>query len=466
MTRSLWSRVLLGTTVSTVLVLAAAGFTIHAVARLWLLNELETSMAGKARALASVVEQEGGEVEFDFDEEIQVEFSRRDRPEYLQVWQVGGGSLYRSRSLGERDLERVRGRLDAPEFRSATLPSGRSGCLTAITFVPRFKHTTGPPKKVTLTIARETRDMERALTQLALLLTAVCTAATFLLIGLHDWSVTRAIRPVRRLAAEIGDLEETTLSTRIEPGDTPGELLPVVDRLNGLLGRLDDAFEREKSFTANVAHELRTPLAGLLTTLELALSKQRDPAAYRDALSRCQIISSQMRTMIDNLLSLARADTGRMQVAMEAVPAGGLLQDCWAVFAPEADARGLQVEWRLDDACEIVADRELLRLIFRNLLGNAVAYADDGGIVRIEWLDGSERPGLRITNTGSKLSAEQARHVFERFWQGDSSRAATGVHCGLGLALSERLMTLLGGSITVESVPGGEFTVTLQFRSA
>ena len=464
MTRSLWSRVLVGAAVGITVVLAAAGLTIYLLVRMWLLNEFRSSLAGKAHALAALVEQEGGEVELEMDERDVIEFTRTDRPEYLQVWLVGGGELYRSRSLGQQELERVGGELGEPAFRPVTLPDGRRGWLAGVTFVPRHKHTVGPLAEVTLVVARDARDVDRALARLALLLMAVCAGAIFLSVGLLDWFVTRGIRPVSRLAGEIGDMGATRLSAQIELPDAPTELLPVVDRLNDLLGRLDATFEREKAFTANVAHELRTPLTGLLTTLDLALSRPRTAPAYRQALAKCHLICCQTRTLVDNLLSLARADAGHVEVASERVRLGDLLEECWMSLEQQATARALGVDWRLGEGCELDTDPELLRLVLFNVLGNAVAHADQGGSVHIESSCDGSRLELRITNSGSTLGAEQARHVFERFWQGDAARAATGVHCGLGLALAEKLVSLLGGSIAAESVAGGEFTVRLAFE--
>jgi two-component system phosphate regulon sensor histidine kinase PhoR len=138
-----------------------------------------------------------------------------------------------------------------------------------------------------------------------------------------------------------------------------------------------------------------------------------------------------------------------------------VLQECWRPLADRARERGLHVEWEVDRALALDTDREKLRLILTNVLDNAVSYADTGGRVEIETASRDGFVQVSVANTGSHLSQEEAEHVFERFWRADEARAATGVHCGLGLSLCRQLMDLLGGSIRVESTPGATFRVVI-----
>jgi two-component system sensor histidine kinase QseC len=317
------------------------------------------------------------------------------------------------------------------------------------------------PIAVGLAVARDMEDMAGTLARLRLLLGLVCAVATVVSAVILTWIVRLGLRPVDRLAREIGGVGEDNLSARVHADGAPAELRAVVGRLNDLLGRLEGAFERERAFSADVAHELRTPLAGLRTTLEVAVAGEHSLAGFEQGLRESLGISCQMSAMVENLLAMARCETGREEVACERVHLAGLLRECWRDLAGPAAERRLKVEWQLDEACELATDREKLGLIVRNLLANAVAYADEGGSVVVEAAPQEGSVTVRVSNTGSALTAEQAGHVFQRFWQGDKARSATGVHCGLGLALCERLATLLGGSIAAVSERGGEFAVTL-----
>jgi two-component system, OmpR family, heavy metal sensor histidine kinase CusS len=267
--------------------------------------------------------------------------------------------------------------------------------------------------------------------------------------------VGRAVRPVNRLAAEIESLRETDLARRLDLPDVPAELAPVVQRLNGLLGRLENAFGRERAFTADVAHELRTPLAGLVTTLEVCRSRPRDNPAYEAAIDKCRKMIDRMQAMVESLLLLARADGGQLAAVRKRVDLSQLLSECWADCQMRAEQRGLRIDWEVPSGCIVESDPDKLRIIFQNLFDNAVSYVDDGGMIRVV----VDAEAVEISNSGSKIGSEELPHLFERFWRGDQARTDTGVHCGLGLSLCRRLMELLGGQIGVNAVQGGSFVV-------
>jgi len=444
------------------LILAGASLAVYLLMRASLFAEFDTALGSKARALAALVEQDGDEIELEFEETSLPEFERADRPEYLQLWLTKGDVLYRSPSLKGHDLSREAGSLQKPLWRSVILPDGRPGRSACVTFVPR-REGGGTPVRVTLAIARDTLDIDQTLARLGLLLIAVCAGAALVSALVLAWIVKMGLRPIERVAGQIESVGEEHLSARVAVEDAPNELLPVVERLNDLLARLEAAFARERAFSADVAHELRTPLAGLRTTLEVALAGKRDTASFGAALRECLAIACQMHAMVENLLAMARCEAGQMEVVRESVRLDEVLKQCWVSLEELANERELRVEWRVEQPCALETDREKLRLILQNILANAVAYANRQGYVRIAAQSKDGRVALSVRNSGSEVSEEQARHVFERFWRGDAARSDTGVHCGLGLVLCERLATLLGGSISVASVAGGEFTVTLSF---
>ncbi|MGB9624479.1 MAG: sensor histidine kinase, partial [Phycisphaerae bacterium] len=143
-----------------------------------------------------------------------------------------------------------------------------------------------------------------------------------------------------------------------------------------------------------------------------------------------------------------------------------LLGDCWKAVAERAQARGLDVQWRLDRPGILQTDAEKLRQVIYSLFDNAVTYADEHGRVWIDVASGDGAVTVRVGNTGSRLTPEQVPHVFERFWRGDAARRDVGLRCGLGLALAQKMVALLGGRISAESTDGGEFIVTLNFDDA
>jgi len=465
--RSLQSRLLLAAAVGTAAVFSISGVGLYGLIRASLTAEFDRALASKARELAGLAEQEGDKIDLELDEVAMPEYERAHRPEYYQVWLAGGRVLARSPSLRGADLPRVAGPVDAPACQAVRLPDGRPGRIAGLEFTPRQEHRKHRrrPKtahRLVLVLARDTLDLDATLARMKLLLAGVSAAAIIIATGVLAWVVRRGLRPVNRLAGQIEHLDESDLSTRLEPTEVPTELLPIVNRLNELLARLEAAFAREKAFTGDVAHELRTPLSGLRSTLEVALSRSRPAEAYRQAIADGAVIARQMQTMVDNLLALARAEAGQLEMLREPVAVDALLRECWAALADRAQARGLRVAWQTNP-CVLQTDREKLRLVLGNILDNAVTYADAGGQV---WICTGLHDGnveLCIANTGSQLSPHQAEHVFERFWRGDAARSDAGVHCGLGLSLARKIVTLLGGSIAVESTAGGIFTIRLLF---
>ncbi len=468
--RSLRSRLLAGTAVGTAVLLAAAGIAVYLLVRTRLLAQFDDSLADKARALTLLVEQEREGIEHDFYERVIKEFEPGERPEYFQAWLADGTVLARSPSLREGNLDRIAGPADAPACRWLVLPDGRRGRAAGILFHPqredRPRSDRNPPSDppLTLVIARDTREVEGALADLRLLLVAVGAAAILLSLAVLVHVVRSGLEPLDDLAAQIGGLGEEDLAARIAVADAPAELAPVVERLNDLLSRLERAFAQQRALTADVAHELRTPLAGLQATLEVALARERESDAYRSAMADCLVICQQTQRMVDSLLCLARIEAGQAKVHAESLRLHEVLQECWRPLADRAHARGLHVEWNVDPQLVLNTDREKLRLILSNVLDNAVSYTNDAGHIRIEAASQDGRIELSVANTGSHLSQQEAEHVFEQFWRGDEARAATGVHCGLGLSLCRQLVDLLGGSVRVESAAGDTFRVILTFH--
>ena len=272
--------------------------------------------------------------------------------------------------------------------------------------------------------------------------------------------IRQELRPLDELASAIERIGAANLADRVRLSGCPAELAPVVACLNQLLGRLDAALTREKSFAADVAHELRTPLAGLVTTLEDCSSRPCDSREYQAALANCLGIARGLQGLIENLLQLARADAGRYTLNPEPADIDPLVRDCWSPFKERAAERNLRLEWDLDGTPRGAVDQEAARQVLNNLFDNAVTYADAGGQIRISLLDEGARVRLTVANSGCVLAPGETARVFDRFWRGDSSRSATGQHCGLGLSLCKKLVERQGGTIRAE-IRKGWFFVSL-----
>jgi signal transduction histidine kinase len=467
---SIRARLICGTTAAMALILAGCGIVFYTSVRAALYREFDLASAAKAKALASMVEfQHDGVLRMEFDPARMPEFSRALRPEYFECWNSDGVVLFRSESLGDDKAVAARPLVQVGSAKEpVVLPDGHQGRQAEMIFQPAAEDhedaaRAAAAKPVRFAVARGTAEIDHRLAELMGLLLSICGGAIVCSAAILAWIVRRGLSPLETVAAKISALPGHNLSDRIQLTEQPPrELEPVVARLNDLLERLEAAFVREKSFASDVAHELRTPLAGLETSLEVCASRPRSAGEYEQVVSRCLHVTRQMHAMVDNLLALARAEAGQLKLAREEVDFQLLLDECWALLADRARRRGLHAEWQFAAPNSILsADREKLRLVLNNLLDNAICYSDQGGNVQARgWIAGGEFH-FQLTNTGCRLTSEEVEHVFDRFWRGDTARTQSGLHCGLGLTLVRRLVELMSGTISARLLEGGKFQTNL-----
>jgi two-component system sensor histidine kinase QseC len=222
------------------------------------------------------------------------------------------------------------------------------------------------------------------------------------------------------------------------------ELQPICARLNALLARLEESFARERRFSADLAHELRTPLAELRSLAECALMwpETRDAATDRDTLA----VARQMESLVGNMLALARAEHGRLAVRREPVAMEALVQEIWRPFQARAVARGLRPEMALQGTAA-TADPVLLRSILANLFDNAVNYAPAGGTVRITGDAGPAGVTVQVANATDNLEPADLDRLFDRFWRKEAART-DGNHTGLGLPLARMFAGAMDWTLT------------------
>lgn len=464
--RSLRGRLLVGSVLGTIAVLVVAGGVLYTMVARTLRTGFDEALAARARSLTALVEQDEDGLESELAAASLPQFEPSDRAEFYQAWMQDGTVIARSPSLGDGNLTRVSGVCDEPSFGTVALPDGRPGRVVWLSFVPRQEGrqaAAARPVGVTLALARDTLGLRATLARVRDILIAVGVVAVLLLAGVLTWAIRSGLRPVDELGRQIAEVGAAGLSARIGPGGMPRELSPVVDRLNDLLARLEAAFQRERRFTGNVAHELRTPLAGLRSKLEVCLSRERTPEAYRKAMVDCLAIDLQVQRMVENLLHLARADAGQLGVRSEPTDVSGMVRECWALLGDKAEARGLRIEWLVDEPGMVASDAEKLRLVVQNLLDNAVTHGSRGGRVLVSLASVEGELVLAVSNTARELRAADVPRMFDRFWRGDAShgRAEEG-HCGLGLPLCRSVVERLGGSVEAVLNDDRLFTITVR----
>ncbi|HEQ60054.1 MAG TPA: hypothetical protein ENN74_00430 [Firmicutes bacterium] len=282
------------------------------------------------------------------------------------------------------------------------------------------------------------------------------------------WAIQRGLRPLNRLGVEVTQIESSHLSHRFSLAGVPFELQPIIARLNELLERLEAAFQRERSFTANVAHELRTPIATLKTLAEVGLQEAaeelRDEPSrrfYRDTLATAK----QMEQLVESLLGLVRCEAGQQEVAIRPVELTSLIEGAWETFQAEAWERQIDCQFSLIEKASVETDSTLLEAILRNVLANAVAYTKTNGSIRCTLEKETSGFLFALTNTCTGLTQKDVDHLFEPFWRKDEARSDSS-HCGLGLSLVSAYAKLLDIAIRVELPTPELFRVVLRIPLA
>ncbi|MDE8342933.1 MAG: heavy metal sensor histidine kinase [Acidocella sp.] len=285
-----------------------------------------------------------------------------------------------------------------------------------------------------------------------------------LLLGAGRLVAAHALAPLARIAKVAQGITPAQLSRRI-PLDPPWprELTGLVQVFNQMLDNLESSFERLSRFSADIAHELRTPLSNLNGSLEVCLTRPRDEVEYRAAIASALEDGQRLTGLIENLLFLARVENPSHALRHERCEAGEVC--AWVAAQYEAQARPKGLHIRIEGTATIYADTLLFRQAVGNVLANAVRHAPPGSEIVLA-ISGGPANGVEIamSDQGPGIAPEHLPRLFDRFYQTDPARghqAAQG--SGLGLSIVRSIMELHGGRATIESAPGQGARVTLHF---
>lgn len=275
------------------------------------------------------------------------------------------------------------------------------------------------------------------------------------------WMSDRVIKPISVMTATAQSISAQNLTQRIDLTETETELGQLATVLNGAFDRLQTAFEQQHRFTADASHELRTPLSVIMAHTELALSRDRSSEEYRVALETCQRASTRMKSLIEDLLMLARFDSGQPSLESIEFDLSQAVVECVQMLQPLADARGITLEMEVAPI-RVHADRGRISQVLMNLITNAIRYNRDKGTVRVEIATSPEGTVMRVSDTGVGIPADELPHLFERFYRVDKARSRADGGSGLGLSICKTIVEAHGGTIHVTSEPGTGTTVEVR----
>jgi len=459
-------------------------------------REFNRSLLAKALTMVTLTEQDNGVVEFDLVEDLAPEFKPGSRPEYLQLLFQNGAVLRKSSSLGDADLRISDAMLGQPHFDDLTLPDGRQGRMVTLKFIPiddsggededgdrvdttnientdetsreedfmpsRAASATGPAPRflIDLSLAQGKEPLNGLLATMRTTLLLAFVPLMALLAVLARFSIHFGLKPLRRMARQVENISANNLHVRLVPEFASTELDPITIRLNDLLARLEDSFEREKRFSGNVAHELRTPIAELRALAEVGKQWPAEREMVAGFFGELIDLADDMERIVVNLLMLARLDTGTQEVTPESFDLAELIDSICEKLRQQVKEQKIEFDNRITQTLVVVTDKDKLKLILVNIIYNAIAYSPSGSVVMIDAPKSDSNVELEVTNETVDLSDQDLSMMFERFWRKDQVHT-TGSHAGLGLSLVKALADLLDLKIKPSLHDGSRFTLSL-----
>jgi len=451
-------RQLTRTLLGTAFILGGAGAAVmYFAARDAAVDQFDAALRAKALAISTLTSPTPDGIRVTFTDHFMRGFDDRSPRDFFEIWDNAGRPLARSESLGAGNLPRPPRFGERPLFWQQRLPTLRSGRAIGISFTPAAPRSAPAGAPVFLMVASDCSGLNEDLWQLV----AIAAATGAVLLGATLWLIPRALRkgllPLERLGEQAAAIDSRSLATRFSISDLPEELQPIASRLNDLLGRIEESFERERRFSADLAHELRTPLAELRSLVECSLQwpETRDPAEHQEILA----ISAQMEGIVSHLLVLARGEQGQLSVQIEPLDLDRVVRDRWERLASRAGARGLSADLSLEPT-SVTADPTLLQSILDNVLENAVEYSSVPAVLRIFVRTEGGRAVFCVENPAPGLAVDDLPRLFDRFWRKEAARTG-GQHVGLGLPLGRVFAEAMGWELVAAMNAPGVLTVSL-----
>jgi signal transduction histidine kinase len=452
---------------ATTLSLLAGGIILYVALSETLSARFDAELATKAQALAKASELDDLQFEIDLNVREFAGFGAPGLGDFFVIRDKSGTVLERSPSLGFADLpDYVAMTGEVAGYRAIVLPDGAPGRVFWKTFQPleddpdkrggtAYREALERYRDLCITVASDLSGLQATLRTAALTIAAVAAGGLLVTLLLFHRVVRTAFRPLDRVAAQVQELDVRRLDRRLPVQDLPVELQGIAAKLNELLGRLEVSFARERRFTSDAAHELRTPLAELKAMTELVARWPKEFTAAHGAEMTKAI--GELESLLEKLSQLARADAA-VAVQRESVNLGATVRDCLERFAVPLNERRLQLDLQAAEGAW-QTDPVLWRSILDNLVGNSVAYAPEGSSITVR----ATSEEFSVTNEAPELEPGDTLHLFDRFWRKSAARGDR-EHSGLGLSLVKASAELLGGSCRA-SLAGGKLTVAILWNA-
>ena len=432
-----------------------------------LVGDFDRMLNAEADVLARNAERKNRTIVWDVPDAYQTGSRETSDPVYCQLFLEDGTVAGLSKTLGVDNLPRLDGRAHA--VWNAPLPDGRRGRLVQTLFIPTADNAdpqtvTEDPREQTfalpdgvnaaevrlvLVVAHSRERLDRVIRTLGLAGGAVAVLLSCGLALLVRRAIARGLRPIDEMNAQIAAIAPDALATRLAVAEPPVELAAIETAVNRLLDRVERAFEKERRFSSDLAHELRTPIAELRAACEIGGRWPDDAENARQFFQDTGTIAQQLEKIVATMLTLSRCENGSAPVQTQRVGVQAFVRECWRHVAAGAEAKSLRFDGDIAPDLAVECDADKLEIILRNLMENAVAHSEPETAVECAATKTSDGVELRLTNTAKDLDRADLEHIFDRFWRKDAARTDRS-HIGLGLSIARGLCELLGLRLSVD----------------
>lgn len=310
-------------------------------------------------------------------------------------------------------------------------------------------------------LMQDLEDIQETLQRLRLILFLLIPAGIGCSALAGYWLSGKALAPVDRIARMAREIEAHRLDRRLPHSGADDEIGRLVETLNYMMGRLETSFGAMKRFTADAAHELRNPLATMRNTIDVVLEQPRTAAEQRLALESLGEDVDRLRKIVEDLLLLARADSGRLVMEREVIRMDQVARAMIEIHEPQAQERGISLSLHALEPAEVLGDERWLYRLLANLLDNALKFTPPQGSVTVELLRRGALVQLSVSDTGPGIPEADLPQIFERFYQADPARAQK-QGTGLGLAIAAWVAESHGGRLTASNQAEGGTRFTLE----
>jgi heavy metal sensor kinase len=389
-------------------------------------------------------------------EEVNETYLLEHSGDYLEVYAENGALIYRSTFLQAHPVT-----LSAPGESDKTI--SRNLQIAGRPFRFRRQKLEANGHVYTATMGVPIDDVVETLNLFLSYLLMFAPLLFLVAAGGGYWLSRRALAPVDTLVRTAREISGANLNSRLPKLETGDELQRLSDTLNQMLSRIETAFLRVTQFTADASHELRTPVSLIRTEAELALRRSRGEAEYKESLRHILLESERTTALIEQLLALARADSGRETLHMQPVNLSQTLASAANDWQQVATIRNLQFSVNICSRdLMVMGDETALRRVADLLLDNAIKYTPSPGSVHLSFDPKGDKAVMLVRDSGVGISEEDQPKIFERFYRADKARSREQGGAGLGLAMAQWIVAQHRGTITVESRPGNGATFRVE----